>query len=682
MASRPPCTPDCASRQDEETSRSVSRSTSHLGSRATSRATSPRLSSREPTLSSDELAPEIRVVRNPVAVRSAAPRPPSSTASASENGTSNGHSPPTTPLNGGVARWSDSQPAPGSVDMPPAQQAERATGAIDVTTIKSLKDTIESLLRDLNKAINERDTAMQEIARLAAQLAAAQADDHGEFLRMEVKSLRENKKHLEDALHTAVQDHKKELQELRQRFVDEMERSSQDKSVAIEDIEQSYSEALRAAQARTSEAREETRKANERSEQLTRDLEAVRAQLRQVESDRAFQVSSLEDERRQFNRFREDALKKHADLTDKNLENERHISQTETKLRAAQMELGAQKQEHERAADKMRQEMETLMQSRDTARSNASTLRRELDSSNEDILEWKRAAAKLEKELRDVLEAKKSSDAAAAAFQDKLAVVERARAQELEDLAQIKAALVAHQREHAATQERAKSRLQKVRDAIQPDTLFVQFNRPPSLEHTNARGGDDVAEGVANAQAPTAADQRKDAGVARELARRGEEEEEEEEAPVVLQRKEQSRATRAAAPPQRRSELPPPAATAEAGGGRPRSPSAPLAGKPPISPPSAGLGNLSLLGPSPPPAPETGAVRVCVFWGEGAGGGISSDRKYHVESYKMPPRAVTVVTFGLLVYLWCTRVCFTSCLHTTVAGGIQDLVDVVSRRLR
>jgi hypothetical protein len=449
-----------------------------------------------------------------------------------------------------------------------------------MNTIRSLKETIESLLRDLNKAITDRDTAVKEVARLEA---AARNDHHGEFLRLEVKALRDNKKELENALHAAVQEHKQELQHLRQRFVDEMERSVQDKSVAIEDIEKSYADALRAAQARTSEAREENRKANERSELLARDLEAVRAQLRQVEQDRAFQVSTLEDERRQFNRFREDALKKHADLTDTKLEIERLITQTETKLRSAQMELAAEKLEHQRASDKMRQEIETLMQSRDTARSQSSSLRRDLDSTCQEILDWKRAAAKLERELREVLEAKKSSDAAAAAMQDKLAMVEATRAKELDDLQQIKTALAAHQREQAATQERAKSRLEKVRDAV------PEYALPSNGEQTHGSP-------------------------------------QEEEAPMALKRKENSRATRAAAPPVRAptNSLPPPVATGEGratdggggGGGARPPPSAPASASASPSSSASIIGppavsqlqkwSSSVMLPSPPPAPETG----------------------------------------------------------------------------
>jgi hypothetical protein len=515
------------------------------------------------------------MAKKPAMVRSAAPR--SSSGAAFPNGGANGHSPPTTPLDVGSAAQPQ-VPAPFSPDTRPAREVERAAGGIDMNTIRSLKETIESLLRDLNKAITERDTAVKEVARLEA---AAQNDHHGEFLRLEVKALRDNKKELENALHAAVQEHKQELQHLRQRFVDEMERSVQDKSVAIDDIEKSYSEALRAAQARTSEAREENRKANDRSEILTRDLEAVRTQLRQVEQDRAFQVSTLEDERRQFNRFREDALKKHADLTDTKLEIERLITQTETKLRAAQMELAAQKLEHERASDKMRQEIETLMQSRDTARSQASSLRRDLDSTTQEILDWKRAAAKLERELREVIEAKKSSDAAAAAMQDKLAMVESARAQELDDLQQIKTVLAAYQREHAATQERAKSRLEKVRDAVPEYTL------PSTGEQTHGSP-------------------------------------QEEEAPVALKRKENSRATRAAAPLVRAptNSLPPPVATgegraADGGGGGEGARPAPA---PSISPSSSSSASIigppavsqlekwssSVMLPSPPPAPETG----------------------------------------------------------------------------
>ena len=82
----------------------------------------------------------------------------------------------------------------------------------------------------------------------------------------------------------------------------------------------------------------------------------------QVEADRAYQVSNLEDERRQFNRFREDALKKQTDLKDSNEADERRLTEVETKLRTANLELAAERQERDRVHDKLRQEMETVMQ--------------------------------------------------------------------------------------------------------------------------------------------------------------------------------------------------------------------------------------------------------------------------------------------------------------------------------
>lgn len=238
----------------------------------------------------------------------------------------------------------------------PPPSPSLGAGGIDVSTIISLKETIESLLRDLNKAITEKDAAYKEIERLTAAAAAAQEQDiHSVFLRNEVKSLRDNKKHLEEALIANTKTHQEELQKLRQRFVEEMEHSAQDKSLAIEDIEKSYSEALREAQARTSEARDETRKAMEKIETLASDLESVRTQLRQVESDRTFQVANFEDERRQFNKFREEAVRKHADLMDQGLEHERKVTELETKLRTCDLELKAEKQERERANDKLQQ---------------------------------------------------------------------------------------------------------------------------------------------------------------------------------------------------------------------------------------------------------------------------------------------------------------------------------------
>jgi len=361
-----------------EQDRSQSRNTSRRTSRAPSPSPKVGFGDRgfeaamtsDSGMDSDELVPPIQLVRKaPAIARSAAPPP-----LAAPSGCS-----PT--MNG------NSETQKNCEETLPRAEYSRGPGVIDLSTIKSLKDTIESLLRDLGQAVSQRDEATTESERLSAALASAQAQDtHGLFLRQEVKSLRNNKLHLEDALRQNAAAHEKELQEIRERFVEEVERSTKDKSIAIEDIEQSYSEALRAAQARTSDAREDTRAANDKTQELHSLLESVRAQLRQVEADRAFQVSTLDDERRQFNRFREEAVKKHAVLTDSTLENERRLAEMDSQLRTANLELGAEKKERERTGDKMRQEVELLMQSRDKARNNGSTLRRELDLANEETM--------------------------------------------------------------------------------------------------------------------------------------------------------------------------------------------------------------------------------------------------------------------------------------------------------
>ena len=51
---------------------------------------------------------------------------------------------------------------------------------------------------------------------------------------------------------------------------------------------------------------------------------------------------------------------------------------------------------------------------------------------------------------------------ALAAAEDKLSLIDRARAEELEELAEIKHALAAQQQEHAASSRRAQDRLKKV----------------------------------------------------------------------------------------------------------------------------------------------------------------------------------------------------------------------------
>ena len=375
--------------------------------------------------------------------------------------------------NGHAATQSDAVAADEALPQPRLLQASASgerpaapPGGLDVSTIKSLKETIESLLRDLNKAITERDAAVKEKERLENAVKEAQGDDsHVGFLRQEVQSLRDNKSNLEDALRENVRAHQTELQELRQRFVAEMERSEQEKTAAISDIEQSYSEALRAAQSRTTDARAQSKQTQDKVEELTREVEGMRTQLRQVEADRSFQVTCLEDERRQFNKFREEALRKHTDLSDTSQTYERRVADLEAKVRAANLEAAADKQERGRALDKLREELEGVMQARDAARTNASALRRSLDTANEEVEEGRRAADKLQAQVKALAAAKDRAEQAAEAIKDKLAMVEKMRGQELEDLAEIQRSLVSQQKEREAVQQRATERLTR---ALEP----------------------------------------------------------------------------------------------------------------------------------------------------------------------------------------------------------------------
>ena len=364
-----------------------------------------------------------------------------------------------------------------------------------MSTIKSLKETIESLLRDLNKAITERDAAVKEKERLENAVKEAQDDDsHVGFLRQEVQSLRDNKSNLEDALRENVRAHQTELQELRQRFVAEMERSEQEKTAAISDIEQSYSEALRAAQSRTTDARAQSKQTQDKVEELTREVEGMRTQLRQVEADRSFQVTCLEDERRQFNKFREEALRKHTDLSDTSQTYERRVADLEAKVRAANLEAAADKQERARALDKLREELEGVMQARDAARTNASALRRSLDTANEEVEEGRRAADKLQAQVKELAAAKDRAEHAAEAIKDKLAMVEKMRGQELEDLAEIKRSLVSQQKEREAVQQRATERLTRALEPAAtrkaPPPAPVQDNTTAPLPPATAAGHD------------------------------------------------------------------------------------------------------------------------------------------------------------------------------------------------
>ena len=443
-----------------------SRDTSRNGSRRNSRMSSPVPTANRPMLPEVALSPDGLVApakRGLLQPARDTASPPGAASLLGGSGEANGH----------AATQSDAVAADQALPQPRLLQASASgerpaapPGGLDVSTIKSLKETIESLLRDLNKAITERDAAVKEKERLENAVKEAQGDDsHVGFLRQEVQSLRDNKSNLEDALRENVRAHQTELQELRQRFVAEMERSEQEKTAAISDIEQSYSEALRAAQSRTTDARAQSKQTQDKVEELTREVEGMRTQLRQVEADRSFQVTCLEDERRQFNKFREEALRKHTDLSDTSQTYERRVADLEAKVRAANLEAAADKQERGRALDKLREELEGVMQARDAARTNASALRRSLDTANEEVEEGRRAADKLQAQVKELAAAKDRAEQAAEAIKDKLAMVEKMRGQELEDLAEIQRSLVSQQKEREAVQQRATERLTR---ALEP----------------------------------------------------------------------------------------------------------------------------------------------------------------------------------------------------------------------
>ena len=76
-----------------------------------------------------------------------------------------------------------------------------------------------------------------------------------------------------------TQAHQKELDQLRTR-VEEAERSSNEKAAAIDEVMQNTATALRTAKMRLMEATEKAEKEKARSENLTHDLEVLRAELR------------------------------------------------------------------------------------------------------------------------------------------------------------------------------------------------------------------------------------------------------------------------------------------------------------------------------------------------------------------------------------------------------------------
>lgn len=77
-----------------------------------------------------------------------------------------------------------------------------------------------------------------------------------------------------------TQAHQKELEQLRTRVAEEAERSSNEKAAAIDEVMQNTATALRTAKLRLMETTEKAEKEKVRSENLTHDLEVLRAELR------------------------------------------------------------------------------------------------------------------------------------------------------------------------------------------------------------------------------------------------------------------------------------------------------------------------------------------------------------------------------------------------------------------
>jgi len=77
-----------------------------------------------------------------------------------------------------------------------------------------------------------------------------------------------------------TQAHQKELEQLRTRVAEEAERSSNEKAAAIDEVMQNTATALRTAKLRLMETTEKAEKEKARSENLTHDLEVLRAELR------------------------------------------------------------------------------------------------------------------------------------------------------------------------------------------------------------------------------------------------------------------------------------------------------------------------------------------------------------------------------------------------------------------
>eukprot|EP00282_Hemiselmis_andersenii_P014678 CAMPEP_0114142976 /NCGR_PEP_ID=MMETSP0043_2-20121206/18735_1 /TAXON_ID=464988 /ORGANISM="Hemiselmis andersenii, Strain CCMP644" /LENGTH=362 /DNA_ID=CAMNT_0001237233 /DNA_START=128 /DNA_END=1214 /DNA_ORIENTATION=+ len=161
----------------------------------------------------------------------------------------------------------------------------------DQQTIKELKTTVENLIKDLGRALLEKQRCEAEIEsarkkysmlqtamelRTASEEAAAADAEH---CRKELALLLEDRQSVDEAQRAQAAKQQQGIAELRKTFLEEMEKLEQEKKAQMAEFEKSYSTALREAQKRMTDARESEAGASKRAERAEQALREAKEGL-------------------------------------------------------------------------------------------------------------------------------------------------------------------------------------------------------------------------------------------------------------------------------------------------------------------------------------------------------------------------------------------------------------------
>ncbi|EKX41412.1 hypothetical protein GUITHDRAFT_112627 [Guillardia theta CCMP2712] len=351
----------------------------------------------------------------------------------------------------------------------------------DASECEEAEKSLHQILSALSTSITEKRSLQEAKVKMEGALAEHQksllrlreADGRRgmelEALKSAMEVLKKKSSEREDAL-------LKEMEEMRRRHGEDIDRISQSKSHAIEDIERSYSEALRTAQGRTQEVREAEREAAEKATRLDREVEGLRAQLRQCENERNYQASCLEEERKSFNRFREEAQRKKAELERRVLELETKDSELQSKNRTLQLDLQAERTERERLVQSLREEIQSLTESREKARKEAGHAFRSTEHANEESMQAKAHAAQLTETVKRLQTSLAQVGGELEGVKAAKSQLERERQSEMESLEELRRALSLRQQDLKDKRLRALDRLVSFRKGASP--AQGEENRP------------------------------------------------------------------------------------------------------------------------------------------------------------------------------------------------------------